>query len=169
MSLIDGITSFVETFLPFGIVDANEGGVLLRHGKYQRIVTPGLYWTIPFVDSIIAMEITPQIKDIPDIPVMWHDESYVVSGAVEYFIENPKKYAIEVQDADLTLKNFTMAQIVCAVDQNDCSIEDFVYERLDKIAEKWGIAVTNFWITKFAKCRVLVLIGNEMPVIDEEE
>jgi hypothetical protein len=168
MSFVDGLQSLVETFLPFIVVDANESGVFLRAGKYRKNVGPGLYWTIPFVDSIIAMEVTPQIMDIPDIPVMWKDEPYVVSGAVEYFIENPKKYAIEVQDADETLKNFCMAQIVAAQYRDKADIEDFVYTRLDIVSEKWGIAVTNFWITKFAKCRVHVLIGNEMPLIDEE-
>jgi regulator of protease activity HflC (stomatin/prohibitin superfamily) len=168
MGFMDGLESFVETFLPFRIVDANEGGVLLRRGKYRRTVGPGLYWTIPFIDSVIAMEITPQIKDIPDIPVMWRGESYVVSGAVEYFIENPKKYAIEIQDADVTLKNFCMAQLVAATEQDVHTMEDFVYAKLDRVSEKWGIAVTNFWITKFAKCRVHVLIGNEMSLIDED-
>jgi len=168
MGFMDGLTTFVETFLPFTVIDENEGGVLLRHGKYKKNVGPGIYWILPFVDSVIAMEVTTQIKDIPDIPVMWRDEPYVISGAVEYFIENPKKYAIEVQDADVTLKNFTMAQIVSAKDRDKATMEDFVSARLDQVSEKWGIAVTNFWITKFAKCRVHVIIGNEVPIIDEE-
>ena len=97
------------------------------------------------------------------IPLTW-----MISGAFQ-----PGTGLMKVPPAvitnDMTLKNFTMAQITKAFERSENDIEDFVYERIDKICERWGIAVTNFWITKFAPAKVYIIIGNEMPVIDEDE
>ena len=162
MSIVGALKELILDFLPVTYVDQNEGGVFLRAGKYRKTVEPGAYFTIPFVDEITTVEVTPQIMDIPDIPVMCEGEPYVISGAVEYFIENPFEYILAVQNADTTLKNRVMAAIVDSTFAlNVPELESIVYDKIDIVAHEWGVAVTNFWVTKFAKCKVHVIIGNQ--------
>jgi regulator of protease activity HflC (stomatin/prohibitin superfamily) len=40
--------------IPFGVLQQNELGLILRLGKYQRTLKPGFYWKIPLLDKALT-------------------------------------------------------------------------------------------------------------------
>ena len=42
----------------FYLVDQSERGVVLRFGKFQEVVTPGLQWNPPLIDDVRMVNVT---------------------------------------------------------------------------------------------------------------
>lgn len=165
MSLIENIAINLMDMLPFAIVRENEGGVFLRCGKYKRTLDPGMYWTWPFIDEVQVLDITTQVINLPNQSV----GKMAISGAIEYFVENPRKALLEVQNFDVSLQNLAMAAIADCITKNQDSLAEDVYDLLDKRVDKYGLAITNFWITDLAEHKVYRIMSHDTPIVIDEE
>lgn len=59
--LIDLVIQFIELFQIFVFIDAYEKGVVLRQGKFHRVVEPGFRWVIPFAqESVLVANVKPE-------------------------------------------------------------------------------------------------------------
>lgn len=86
-------------FLPFGFinVEANHKMVIQRFGKVERIVEPGLRYSLPFVISKTSVFVgmrsfkmsAAKVVDIEGKPI-------IISAIVNYRIENPEDYVINI-------------------------------------------------------------------------
>ncbi len=95
LSIYSGIIIFIffMIFKTIIIVSERENVIIERLGKYQRTLTPGIYFLIPFFDSIAyKQEMREQVVDMPSQSVITKDNIQVeVDGLIYLKVMDPKK------------------------------------------------------------------------------
>ena len=97
---------FVWALSGFYQVDEQERAVVLRFGKYFDTVQPGLQWNPPLVDSVIVVNTTKvRAASFREI-MLTQDENIVeVKLSVQYVIDDPTKFVLEVRDPERSLQH----------------------------------------------------------------
>ncbi|OBT16388.1 HflK protein [Vibrio sp. UCD-FRSSP16_10] len=92
----------------FYTVGEAERGVVLRLGKYDRIVDPGLNWRPRFIDEVTTVNVEA-IRALQASGLMLtKDENVVTVGmGVQYRVSDPYKYLYRVTNADDSLRQAT--------------------------------------------------------------
>ncbi len=89
-------------------VEEAERSVVLRLGKFQEIKGPGLRWNPPIVDSWEIVDVVRVRPHRHDALMLTKDENIVdVTVSVQYQIADPKKYVLDIRDADGSLAQAT--------------------------------------------------------------
>ena len=129
-----GIVGFIVLFFAFTsfvTVDPEEVGVVLRFGKFNRIVDPGLHYTLPFaIETVTKVPVQRQLKlefgfrtEEPGQRTKFSskkypEESLMLTGdlnaaevewIVQYRIEDPYKYLFKVRDTQQTFGDMNEA------------------------------------------------------------
>ena len=97
---------FVWALSGFYQVDEQERAVVLRFGKYFDTVQPGLQWNPSLVDSVIVVNTTKvRAASFREI-MLTQDENIVeVKLSVQYVIDDPTKFVLEVRDPERSLQH----------------------------------------------------------------
>ncbi|TDX32967.1 protease FtsH subunit HflK [Modicisalibacter xianhensis] len=90
----------------FYLVDQSERGVVLRFGKLQNVVSPGLHWNPPFIDDVRMVNVT-RVRSISQTKSMLtQDENIVeVDMSVQYRVDDPGEYVLNVRNPELSIEN----------------------------------------------------------------
>lgn len=134
------------------IINQYERGVVLRLGKFSRILNPGFRIIIPYIDRMMKVDVRTTPMDIPKQEVITRDNVTVNVDAVVYarVIDAGKavlettsyKYATSTfaQTAlrDVT-GNFDLDEILSKRDEISAQIREIV----DAQTDKWGIDIES--------------------------
>ncbi|ELO1781082.1 FtsH protease activity modulator HflK [Vibrio fluvialis] len=106
--VIAAIAVAIWFFAGFYTIGEAERGVVLRLGKYDRIVDPGLNWRPRFIDEVTPVNVQA-IRSLRASGLMLtKDENVVtVSMDVQYRVADPYKYLFKVTNADDSLRQAT--------------------------------------------------------------
>ncbi|GAA5648540.1 MULTISPECIES: FtsH protease activity modulator HflK [Vibrio] len=106
--VIAAIAVAIWVFSGFYTIGEAERGVVLRLGKYDRIVDPGLNWRPQFIDEVTPVNVQA-IRSLRASGLMLtKDENVVtVSMDVQYRVADPYKYLYRVTNADDSLRQAT--------------------------------------------------------------
>lgn len=139
------------------IVNQYEKGVVLRLGKFNSTADAGLIFLIPFVDSIITVDMREKVINVEPQKVITKDNVSVVVDAVIYYkVVDPVKAEFEVEDfgtaattlAQTNLRNLvgdkTLDETLTARDIINSSLRDV----LDEATHGWGVKVTRVEVQK---------------------
>ena len=88
------------------LIDERQRGVVLRFGKYERLMTPGPNFKLPRpIESVTKVDAT-QVRNISDqVRMLTRDENIVlVDFNVQYQVSDPQQYLFGTRDPDDTLK-----------------------------------------------------------------
>ncbi|SHE29501.1 protease FtsH subunit HflK [Modicisalibacter ilicicola DSM 19980] len=90
----------------FYLVDQSERGVVLRFGKFQEVVSPGLHWNPPLIDDVRMVNVT-RVRSISQTKSMLtQDENIVeVEMSAQYRVIEPRFFVLNVRDPDITIEN----------------------------------------------------------------
>lgn len=89
----------------FYTVKESDRGVVLRFGKFVRIVEPGLNWKPTFIDKIFTVNIATVWSFTSSGLMLTQDENVVkVEMNVQYKISDAKKYLFSVTNPNESLK-----------------------------------------------------------------
>ncbi len=89
-------------------VEEAERSVILRFGEFSEIKGPGLRWNPPIVDSVSVVDVVRVRPHRHDALMLTKDENIVdVTVSVQYQIADPKKYVLDIRDADASLVQAT--------------------------------------------------------------
>ena len=96
----------IWALLGFYQLDQQERAVVLRFGEYYGILQPGLQWNPPLIDEVITVN-TTKIRAVSLREVMLtKDENIIeVSMSVQYVIDDPEKFVLEVRDPEISLQH----------------------------------------------------------------
>jgi len=125
--------------------------VVQRLGKYDRSLSPGLNFTIPYIETV-AYKVTTKdiVLDIPSQEVITRDNVVIIANAVAYInILAPEKAVYGVEDYELAIRNLVQTALRSIV--GEMSLDDALSSR-DQIKTKlkssisddiadWGIAL----------------------------
>jgi membrane protease subunit HflK len=102
------IAVVVWFFSGFYTISEAERGVVLRLGKYDRIVDPGLNWRPTFIDEYQAVNVQAIRSLRASGTMLTKDENVVTVGMdVQYRVSDPYKYLFVVTNADDSLSQAT--------------------------------------------------------------
>jgi membrane protease subunit HflK len=90
----------------FYLVDQSERGVVLRFGKFQEVVTPGLQWNPPLIDDVRMVNVT-RVRSLTQTQSMLTQDENIVSVEIsaQYQVADPRSYVLNVRDPELSLEN----------------------------------------------------------------
>jgi len=96
----------IWALLGFYQLDQQERAVVLRFGEYAGTLQPGLQWNPPLIDEVIKVN-TTKIRAVSLREVMLtKDENIIeVSMSVQYVIDDPEKFVLEVRDPEISLQH----------------------------------------------------------------
>jgi len=124
---IIGIIILATFAMSFYTIDANERGVILRFGKYNRTTTPGLHWKMPWnLEKLYKVKVDYQYKEEFGYRTLqagvqsryssddFTDESWILNGdmkisdilwTVQYRINDPVAALFRVKDVSGSIRN----------------------------------------------------------------
>jgi len=108
-------------------IQADEQGVLLRLGKYNTTVSPGLHFKIPMIDEVYKVKTAKQFVEEFGFRTVeagkrtrfsntYEDESWTltddlsvaeVKWQVQYIISNPKNYKFNLKNVEGTIRDIS--------------------------------------------------------------
>ncbi len=104
VALACAVGAFVIWFLSgIRVVKQWERGVVLRFGRYAKLLEPGLRWLIPGVDRMIPVDLRIVALDVPKQEAITNDNVPVRVDAVVFF------RVVEPVDAVLRIRNYYAA------------------------------------------------------------
>jgi membrane protease subunit HflK len=86
-------------------VNASDTGVVLRFGRFSRLMTPGINFKFPRpVESVITVNIGQTRQTNDQVRMLTKDENIVlVDFNVQYIVTDPQAFAFGVREPDQTL------------------------------------------------------------------
>lgn len=135
----------------FYLVDQAERGVVLRFGKFQEVVTPGLQWNPPLIDEVNMVNVT-RVRSIQQTQAMLtRDENIVtVEISAQYQVANPKDFVLNVRDPALSMENAldsALRHVVGGTDMIDILtsgreiLGSAVFSRLQSYLDSYGAGI----------------------------
>jgi regulator of protease activity HflC (stomatin/prohibitin superfamily) len=127
-----------------------ERSVVFRLGKFSRQTGPGLFFTIPIIESLRRVDIRLKTVDVPKQEVITKDNIPMQVNTVVYFkASNPKDAIIKIEDYQYAVRQYTQAALKDVIGNAEM---DFVLTERDKVAEnikkivdketaEWGIDI----------------------------
>ncbi len=130
--IVIGVLAFILLYSSFFTVSPEEVGVILRFGKFDRIVSPGLNFKLPLIEEVQKVPINRQKKmefgfrtAEADIRTRYasgsfEDESLMLTGdlnaaqvewIVQYRINDPYKFLYKVRRPEDTFRSMTEAMM----------------------------------------------------------
>lgn len=90
----------------FYLVDQSERGVVLRFGKFQEVVTPGLQWNPPLIDDVRMVNVTRVRSLTQTQSMLTRDENIVeVEISAQYQVSNPSDFVLNLRNPNLSIEN----------------------------------------------------------------
>ena len=164
--LIEFLLNIIEDILPVFFVKQYNNGILLRMGKFVRIVRPGVVFKIPFLDKVETITIVTTTLSVPTQSVITKDKKHlVVKGVVKYKISDVELFMLNVYDATDAISDITQAIIkeqIALRTFDECTENDFdntVTKKLRVEVRKWGIEVDRVTLTDIGQIKSLRLFN----------
>ncbi len=134
------------------IIQPYEKGVVIRLGKYSHLLDSGISIIVPFIDSVLKVDIREKVIEVEPLQVITKDNVSVVVDAVIYYkVVDPVKAEFEV--ADFNIAATTLAQTNLRNLVGDKSLDETLVARdiinadlrntLDEATHGWGVKVTR--------------------------
>jgi len=166
--VLDFIATSWNILRPLLVVSDYEGGVVLRFGRYNREITPGLNWKLPLADNaIITSTVTTTMALRPQTLTTKDDLTIVLSAIVKYHISDVRAYLLDIWDSADVINDLTLGairEIVASVDYQELRgnlIEEEVLKTIKDEASRYGVDIHKVTFSDLGKVRSLRLITNE--------
>ncbi len=150
-----GFVAFVSlTFLPATVAINKEWeeAIILRFGKFQRLVGPGFFFKWPLVESFLKQDRRIITLDVPRQEVMTKDNISVSIDAVVFMkVVNTKDSLVNIQNVWNSVMKYaqtTMRDVVGNIELDELlARRDEVADRIAQIVERetqdWGVDITS--------------------------
>ena len=147
-----GVAIIISSFLI--IIRQYERAIVLRLGKYQRQVGPGIQTRIPFVDNVLVVDIREKVREFKAERMLTKDNIPVTIDAILRYkiIETRSKDALlnvenfnEMiqQVSQTTLRNNIDSSLFQDVLSKREEINENIKSIISKEASGWGMEVTG--------------------------
>ena len=153
-ALLDWLLGIWDELIPFVVIDPWEEGFRVRLGKHTKVLKPGVHVSLPWIDTVTAIDVKRQAVNLPNQNIWTLDRKAVtISGAVEYAVTDTAKVFLDVQDLDESLIEVTqglIADYVVSVDEENLhptTMAEEMLPLLHKEGEEWGVDITRIYIS----------------------
>lgn len=105
--IFDFLADAWEWLIPWVVIDQYEQGVVLRFGKFKRVINPGLRFMWPFgIEECKYETVVRQTSYLDPQSLTTQDgKNVTVAGIVIFTITNIRKYLLEIDDGEADMTN----------------------------------------------------------------
>lgn len=132
----------VTLFMGVRIVPQGSKHVVQRLGKYDRTLSPGLNFILPYFESV-AYRVTAKdiVLDIPSQEVITRDNAVMIVNAVAYInIVSPEKAVYGVENYQIAIQNLVQTTLRSII--GEMALDDALSSR-DQIKAKLKTAISD--------------------------
>ncbi len=166
-SFWDIIWEVLSWFQICTFIDPWEEGIVVRRGKFSRVIKPGIAWHLPFeIDEINVINIKPAVMELDEQVLTTRDgKKIILSAVLMWSIFDVKKVFLDVEDASDTLADIGVGFIHDLVEESDWDrirtprFRDDLKKVIQRTARKFGIKVSTVKFKDLAETRVFRLIN----------
>lgn len=116
MEWLGTVWDFLKSFRCFTEVAPWEGAVHTRFGQFKRVLTPGYYFLIPFVDGVYHVTINTATVDIGPLPLTsLDDHSVTASAVVVWRVRDVQRFQLECEDPKEVLHDAASGALATAI------------------------------------------------------
>lgn len=148
------------------IVQPWEAGLRVRNGKNIKKLDKGIYFKLPYFDSVYVQEIRLRVREMPMQTLTSKDlKTITLNSAMGYSIADVEKLYQTLYRPEMTLQNIAMSAIAEVLHSTNAEeitpelLEDKVLEKLR--ADDYGLNYEYFKITNFAVVRTFRIIQDQ--------
>jgi len=167
--LIDLLTSWWNYIIPAVIVPSYEQAVLLRNGKFKKVLEPGFHVKLPILDEVISQHVVITTLSLAPQSLYTKDrQNIVVKGVIKYKIADVKVFLLEVFDAQDALADMTQSivkNIIISLSLEQCidpEIDNILTKKVRVEARKWGVDIQQVTLTDIAPIRSFRIINDSI-------
>lgn len=165
--LIDLIISVWHDFKPIIFILEYKQGVMLRGGKFNKILNAGWHLRIPFVDDYLSENVMTDTMQIKEVNITTLDGKTVTIGC-EFELTITNIYLALIATNDWRSNLHDMCQGILSDHLEDLNWEDIrkktnknsIAKKIKDRALEMGITTNNFNFTDKATSRVFKLFNN---------
>ena len=134
------------------MVNQYSRGVVLRLGKFSRVLTPGLNFVIPWVDRVRFVDMRTVTSRVPDIDAISRDSVPVkLVVAVWNAVVDAPAALLNVNDRELAVVQVAITSLRSVIGQQDLDrvlhsqgeIVQTLRAMIDEATEPWGVKVSR--------------------------
>jgi regulator of protease activity HflC (stomatin/prohibitin superfamily) len=166
--LVDLLVQCLGLFRFWIVMAPYEAGVLLRLGKFVKILEPGFHWAIPFgVDQYEHEHTVPRTHTLlPQSVTLVDGKQVSLEAVITYKVRDIKTALLEVEDSEHAIHDSCSGTIAhsimkCTwlelVESEDW--EDRVLKACRARGFKFGLEITNVQFSTLALTKTLRLLG----------
>lgn len=148
------------------IVQPWESGLMVRNGKRIRKLTNGIYFRLPYFDSVYLQETRLRVIQFPVQTITSQDlKTVTLNATIAYSIDDIEKLYQTLYHPELTIQNIAMAEIASFAFRTELSeltpekISTQVIAQLK--GETYGLKISSCQISNFAVVRTYRLIQDQ--------
>ena len=167
--LIDVITEWWAYLMPAIIIPNYEEAVLLRNGKFIKVLGPGFHVKLPIFDEVISHHVVVTTLSLPAQSLYTQDkQNIVVKGVIKYKISDVKIFLLEVFDAQDALADMTQSiikNIIITTPLEQCldlELDNLLTKKVRVEARKWGVEIQQVTLTDIAPIRSYRIINDSV-------
>jgi len=129
-----------------------QEAIILRFGKFKRLVGPGMFFKWPLIERFLRQDIRIQTLDVMKQEVMTKDNISLMADAVVFMkVTSTPKSLMNIVNVKLSVMQYsqtTMRDVIGNVELDDLlARRDDVAERIktivDKETETWGVDIQS--------------------------
>ena len=141
----------------FKIVRPFQKGLIEVLGRYDKTVSSGLRWIMPFIKRMTKVDMREQVIDVPPQEVITKDNVVVTVDAVIYYeATDPVKLSYNVGNFILAITKLAQTNLRNVIGDLDLDsaltsrdvINTKLREILDDATDKWGVRVVRVEIQR---------------------
>jgi regulator of protease activity HflC (stomatin/prohibitin superfamily) len=156
VALVIAVIAAIFIFQTFKIVPQQHAWVIERLGKYDRTLTPGLSFVMPFIERVAYKHSLKEVPlDVPSQVCITRDNTQLqVDGIIYFQITDPMRasygssnYVFAITQLAQTLLRSVIGKMELdrTFEERD-SINAHVVNALDEAATNWGVKVLRYEI-----------------------
>jgi regulator of protease activity HflC (stomatin/prohibitin superfamily) len=165
--LVELLTNWWNEIKPLVIIRDYEEAVLLRFGKFKKVLKPGLHFKIPMFDEVIDQHVVVTTLSLDAQSLYTRDkQNIVVKGLVKYRIADVKTFLLEVYDAQDAISDMSQSiikNVIMSMTLEECTdaeLDNTLTKKVRVEARKWGVEVQQVTLTDLAPIRSIRLIND---------
>lgn len=158
--LILGLLAAAWLFSSFYVLDEGERGVVMRFGKYEKTIMPGLSFNPYLIDTVEVVRVTEERQysaSGTNSLMLTRDENIVlIPLTVQYNIDDVRDFVINVNDPVTTLEEATDSAIrhvvgstrmESALSDGRSQMSEEVEQRLQTYLDSYGTGINVIAVT----------------------
>lgn len=144
-----------------------EQGVRIRLGKRVKVLCPGLWFKIPFLDRVCVLSVRLRtITDQNQTLSTKDGRTVVLSVGLQFAVRDVRRLFESVSNPEATLRTMVQAKVAQCVSTSHA--EELTPARIEEEANKgvagfneWGLSDLRVYVIGFAMVRTYRLITSE--------